>query len=58
MDTNLIGKYYNKTQVLYRINPEKDIENEWNKIMKFIKNNSITLPLLDQEKRNKTKGQN
>lgn len=52
MDANLIGKYYNKTQVLYRIKPEEDIEKEWAKIMKFRKDNSITLPLLDQEKRN------
>ena len=47
-----MGKYYNKTQVLYRLGKDENIHEKWEKLMKERKSNSIKLSLLDQNKNN------
>lgn len=51
MKDNVFKKYYNKTEVMYRLETGFDIEEEWKKIMDIRKKSSISLPLVDQENR-------
>lgn len=52
MTDDIFDKYYNKMQVLYRLNPGVQIDEKWIEIMSLRKQKSIALPLLDQENRN------